>query len=369
MDFGDKQKDPTSTWLNWHQELWKGWTDAARSGMDAASKFGPSANIGDPAAWNGWLKQWSGFWQGLFGPHGFSEDRGLGNTVLGRIQNAVDFYNQLLTFWGQAFSRLEDLPRGEPLKADHIRDLQEKWLDDYQKVMESLWSVAPTDVQETAKTFWSTVRTATGSAWSFMDPVFENLEQVPELMKKAALGDTGALGEMAGLFRKNYEATIGRSALAPTPGFFGDLVKRVQQAFDAYYEFNSILQEYMTLFYNTGLTSQQKVMARLQEFTGREVTPETLRELYRVWWTSNEDTYSELFHSKEFTTLLNKVVRHGLLFRKRLDALSDEVFRFTNLPTRTDMDEVYQAVYQLRREVRRQGKTIRDLEKRLSESD
>jgi hypothetical protein len=63
-------------------------------------------------------------------------------------------------------------------------------------------------------------------------------------------------------------------------------------------------------------------------------------------------------------TFLYELTR-GLLFRKQLDDLSDQIIKFTNLPTKQDMDEIYRTIYDLRKEVRWQRRAIRDLEQQL----
>ena len=101
---------------------------------------------------------------------------------------------------------------------------------------------------------------------------------------------------------------------------------------------------------------------RLGELEGKELTPETFREFYKIWWTINEDTYQELFVSPEFIGLMQEVLRRGLVLRQRTDKLSAESLSTLNIPTKDDMDEIYKAIYDLRKEVRWQRRGLHELE-------
>jgi class III poly(R)-hydroxyalkanoic acid synthase PhaE subunit len=234
-------------------------------------------------------------------------------------------------------------------------------------MMESLWGAVPSeDVKDTAKAYSDAAGVWAEQAWRFMEPVFKNLEQAPQTISRMAKGDAGAGVELAGLLRKNYEVTLGKVLRAPTLGFFREFSERANRTADAYVRFNAALSQYFVPFYQTGLRAGEKVFQRLMEFKGKEVTPETLREFYRIWWTINEDVHFQMFRSEEFTRLLGEVVRAGLLFKKQFDELSDEIVGLTNLPTKKEMDEVYRSMYELKKEIRSQKRAIQELERRLA---
>ena len=134
---------------------------------------------------------------------------------------------------------------------------------------------------------------------------------------------------------------------------------------DAYVNYNAALTQYFVPFYQSTMSAAEKVFQRFGEFTGKEVTPETFNEFYQFWWKTNEDVYSQMLGSEDFTKLLGEVLRQGLIFKKQLDDLSDQIIRFTNLPTKQDMDEIYKTIYELKKEVRSQRRSIKNLEQLL----
>jgi len=148
-------------------------------------------------------------------------------------------------------------------------------------------------------------------------------------------------------------------------GYFREFQGKINQTTDAYVNYNSALTRYLVPFYQSGMGAAEKVFQRFSEFNGKDVTPETFDEFYQFWWKTNEDVYGQMLGSEDFTELLGEVLQQGLTFKKHLDDLSDQFMRFTNLPTKQDMDEIYKTIYELKKEVRSQKQSIKDLEHRL----
>jgi class III poly(R)-hydroxyalkanoic acid synthase PhaE subunit len=199
--------------------------------------------------------------------------------------------------------------------------------------------------------------------WSFIEPSFKNMAQLPGVLEKMAKGDRGAVADIGGIFVKNYEETIGKALLAPSLGYFKEFNERLNNMVYAYIQFNTSKVAFYSLFYATGMKAAERVYDKLTEFVGKEATPETFREFYRIWWTINEEVYQELFRSEEFSKLTLDVNRRGLQFRKWIDDVFEQILKFTSLPSKKDMDEIYRSLYDLKKEVRAQKRTIKELEK------
>jgi polyhydroxyalkanoate synthesis regulator phasin len=349
-----------SPWLQWQRDFLGNWFAAASRGAESGIWPGqtPFDVFGD------WQRTWL---KSVLGPFGArAPDEGLGGAVFRRVLDAGSAYMNLVNVWGKTAALLAQLPPGATLSTDKVKELYDQWIEDYKTTVESLWGAVPSeDVRETAKLYSNVAGTWAEQAWRSMEPMLRNLEQAPEVLSRMSRGEVEAGGELTGLLRKNYEATLGKILRAPTIGFFREVSERANRTVDAYVRFNAALSQYFVPFYQTGLRAGESVFQRLMEFQGREVTPKTLREFYRIWWTINEDLHFKMFRSEEFTRLLGEVVRAGLLFKKQFDELSDEIIGLTNLPTKREMDEVYRSMYELKKEVRRHTRTIQELERRL----
>jgi class III poly(R)-hydroxyalkanoic acid synthase PhaE subunit len=358
----EKPIDVTSLWFEWQRTLWENWMTTTIKGMQAAQSIWQEQTARDMLT--AWQQTWSKSFLGLF--PGKELPEGLGTTVYERLRHASDVYNSLLVFWARSAMLFSQVSPGTATTTEKLKEIYDQWVKEYQTVMGSLWGAYSSKyAEETGKAYQSAIAALTESGWRFTEPLLKNLEQLPEILAKIAKGDAGASIELTGLFRKNYELTLGKALRSPSLGYAREFVQRVNDTLDAYVHYSAALAQYFAPFYQSGMDAAEKVFQRLSEFQGKEITPETFREFYRIWWTTNEDVYNQMFMSEEFTKLLGEVLRQGLLFKKQLDNLSDEIIKFTNLPTKQDMDEIYRTIYDLRKEVRWQRRAIRDLEQHL----
>ncbi|HET6461577.1 MAG TPA: poly(R)-hydroxyalkanoic acid synthase subunit PhaE [Syntrophales bacterium] len=357
--------DVMSQWMRFQESLWKEWLTFAEKSMESmtgVAKMGVAVGDKTAAPWN-LYQSWFESFQKVFAE---KSEEGLGATVFNRTFHASRVYLDLLDFWSKTLSSLKDFSIGEPLSVEKIRDIRQRWIGQYQSMMESLWGGVPSaELKETANALSSASVAASDLAWSFIEPTFKNMTQVPGVLEKVVKGDRSAVADLGGIFVKNYEETIGKALLAPSVGYFKEFNERVNNMMYACIQFNTSKAAFYSLFYATGIKAAERVYDKFTEFVGKEMTPETFREFYRIWWTINEDVYQELFRSEEFSKLSREVNSRGLLFRKWIDDVFEQILKFTSLPSKRDMDEIYRSLYDLKKEVRNQKRTMKELEERL----
>jgi len=354
---GEKGKEQGA--LGWQEELFKSWQEAWRKGFEnwqklweqGAGKF-PGTEI-----FSNWIDFVSQQFQKLSEGAGW----GLGAEVFSKMLNASAIYTQVLEFWKNAVVPVA-LSEGK-FDAEKIKALSDRWLEQYQKVMETLWGAEPeTSRAEIAQAYAQMLKSWNDFLWGFISPLIGDINELPERIQRALKGDAKGAIELYGLFRKSYEHTIGKILQMPAMGYFRELQERINKSIDSYVEYLTVLQEYYSLFYQTGIRAMERVLSRLEEFKDEDwSTPEGVRKFYRLWWTINEDTYHELFLSEEFINLLREVLIRGLLFKKWLDELYDKMVEPLPIPRKKDMDEVYRAIYELKKEVRWQRKALEKL--------
>ncbi|MGZ6275399.1 MAG: poly(R)-hydroxyalkanoic acid synthase subunit PhaE [Syntrophales bacterium] len=357
--------DMMSQWMRLQQTFWKEWMTFVGKAMESMltiGKLGTTAGEETVAPWKLYQK-WFDSFQGVVEE---KDKEGLGATVFNRVFSASRIYLDLLDFWGKAVSSLKEVSAGEPLSVEKVRDIRQQWIGKYQSMMESLWGGVPSaELRDTAKALSSASIAESDLMWSFIEPSLKNIALLPGVFEKMAKGDKGAIADLGGIFVKNYEETIGKALLAPSFGYFKEFNERLNNMVYAYIQFNTSKTAFYSLFYATGMKAAERVYDKFTEFVGKETTPETFREFYRVWWTINEEVYQELFRSEEFNKLSRDVIRRGLLFRKWIDDVSEHILKFTSLPSKKDMDEIYRSIYDLKKEVRAHKRTIEELEKHL----
>ena len=345
--------------------IWKVWQSAWKQGFEQWQKLWEQAGAQYPGAefFTSWINLLQKQFQEYMGKEP-KEFAGLGPEVFSRLLNAGAIYARFLEFWKTGLAPLLSAPEGK-LDAEKFKELSQQWIDQYQEILKTLWGAPPDRASQAVLESWAKMAKAQMEAyWNFLKPVFTNFENFPDKIQGVMSGDTQKTLEFYGLFRDTYEQTLGKIIRMPSMGYFKDIQERTSKAIDSYLEYRVALNEYYSLFYQTSVRAMERVLARLEEFKDEDwSSPEGIKKFYRLWWTINEDTYQELFLSPEFIHLLKEVLSRGLLFKKWLDEIYDKLVEATPLPSKKDMDEVYKAIYDLKKEVRWQRRAIEQLKK------
>jgi class III poly(R)-hydroxyalkanoic acid synthase PhaE subunit len=292
---------------------------------------------------------------------------GLGLTVFKRITSSAEIYFDVLDFWAKTLSASPDIAAGKPLPPEKVKEFHDQWMRNYRSLMASLWGSAPAaEVQDVFKALSGTMGAGAEAAWAVLTPTLANMTQLPGIFQRLAKGDKGAAAELGGVFAKNYEETMGKALLAPTIGYFREFQEHINKAIYAYGQYTNAKTAFLSFLQSAGITAAEKVFQRFIGFEPKEITPETYKELYKLWCNTNEEVYQEVSRSKEFVDLAKQMVEQGLLLRKELDEISDQVLKFTSIPSKKDMDEIYLAIYETKRDLREARKRVTELEKQLA---
>jgi class III poly(R)-hydroxyalkanoic acid synthase PhaE subunit len=356
--------NPLLQWLDWQKGVWDTWMSAAGKGMNATESM--SSKQTPPNIYKDMYQAWI---KSFVNPLAANDNQGgLGVDVFNRLVDASNTYINLLGLWGRSMTLFEQLPVGTTLTNEKIEELYQQWNENYESIMTSLWGKSSgIDIKEIIKTYQDTTAFTNQYVTKFWETIRKSSEQLPDIILRMTKGESGASSELTGFLQKNYEETLGKILRVPSLGYFREFNDKVNRAVDSYMHYSMIMTEYFVPFYHAGQTAGKELFNRITEYRGQEITSETLKEFYKIWWTVNEDTYAEMFQSEEFTKLLGEVLQHGLLFRKHVDELTDELVQFTSLPSKKDMDDLYRSVYELKKEVKLQKKKIVQLESQLTQ--
>lgn len=358
----DRPNEWMAQWLKMQESLMKEW--ALSLGKMMKSQASPQEWMKMSMTPGGLYEQWAKTLADLTPER---ETEGLGKQVYNRIASSSKVYMDLLNFWAKAMSTMKAVPLDRTLTAEEIGEFRNQWMKNYRRFMETLWgSMQAGDDESLGRVLDGATLSASDFTWGLVEPIMKNMAQMPDIVQKISRGDTSAVLDLGGIFAKNYEDTVGRAMIAPSLGYFNQLNEKIGQTVHAYARFNTAKNAFNSMMYGTGLRAAEKVYQRSSEFIGKEPTPETFKAFYRLWWTVNEETYHELLRSEEFATMTRDMITRGLLFRKWVDELVDHLLKFTNIPGKKDMDEIYKTIWELRREVRTQKRAVKALEKQLA---
>jgi hypothetical protein len=357
--WGEFQKNFFSQWTDSYRKMYQPWTEGMKFWQGIPGPFAPP-NL---------FSKWAEMIQETIGKTAGQAKGGLGPEVLFRILRASNVFVIANEFWMEI---LKDLPELNQAKKDDVksREIFERWVARYKKVFEQLVGSPVSDTAEDMMKSWLNIvqmnQAALGLMWN---PWAQAMPQWHEQMEKFMKGDWSAAGEARSLWREVYDETLGRVFRMPAFGLSKEQIEKTRKTYDAFAKYWYSLPNFYQLFYDTGMAALKRVFDKIQNLKFEEITPDTARELYKIWWTTNEDALFHLFKRPDFSNAMGEVLSYGLKLKKRLDDLTAEWCEAVSIPSNREFEEVAKAIHDLRRKVRAQQKTIEALKQKLEKME
>jgi class III poly(R)-hydroxyalkanoic acid synthase PhaE subunit len=89
---------------------------------------------------------------------------------------------------------------------------------------------------------------------------------------------------------------------------------------------------------------------------GEKIT--SVRELMKLWFTSADGTLMHVFNSPEFLAIQDEMTTANNEYRIRQRAVLEDIYQALDIPTRSEIDDAYKIIHDLKREVRALKKAL-----------
>ena len=355
---GDFQKNFYGQWAETYSKMYQSWMDGIKLWMGGKP----------PASGFDLFSKWTEMIQETLGKTAEKADSGLGQDVFFRMMRASNVFIIFNEFWMET---LKDLPELFKTRMDDVksREIFERWVTRYKKVFEQLIGSPVSDTAEEMMTSWlnsiQMQQSALGLLWN---PWANAMPQWQEQAERFMKGDWSALSKSRSLWREVYDETLGQVFRMPAFGLTKEQTEKLRKTYDAFIKFWYSLPDFYQFFYNTGMEALKEVFDKIKNLKPDEMKPETMHEIYTIWWTTNEDAFFELFKRPDFSNTMVEVLNYGLSLKKRLDELTADWCEANSIPSNRDFDRVAEAIYELRRKVRMQQKSVSKLQQQLEKT-
>jgi class III poly(R)-hydroxyalkanoic acid synthase PhaE subunit len=194
-----------------------------------------------------------------------------------------------------------------------------------------------------------------------LQPWIESLRRAPWRLGQAATGDAPALLELTNLYWDAYERTFGRLLESPSMGHTRELTEDLLKGFNAWLESRRASFEYQVFLAEGWSRAFEQFMRTLVSKTEKGQPVQDLRQLLYLWIDVIEDIFTTLFRSEDYiqrqSRLVNTVMTYKLIERDLVEAF----LKTSHVPSRSELDEAYRRIYELRREVKDLKKALQEL--------
>lgn len=360
---GEKKTSFFDTWSEAQRSWMQLWADAF-SGSPKATK-GADGKKEWTEPWRTPVdiyNRWLNISKEMFGEYWERAPGGIGQQTGERVMAGMQIYNKLYEFWASAAQLLSGArPEGKGIQETY-QGFYESWLRNYNELLNSFFKVSLFEPPMwTSAASMELPQMYANNLSKFVGPWMEAMQNLPG--KMAETGQKGPQGypELYQLWLQAYEQTWGKVLRMPPLGLTRETIERSQRGTKALIDHFAAMNDFSSALQREGVKAMQKVATRLEDMYNMGQAPKTFKEFYTLWWTTNEETVYELFKTQEFSHLLSRVTNAAMDVRKRYDDIMEEYLKMLPIPTRSEMNDLYKTLYQLKKEARRNTKQLKDL--------
>jgi len=322
------------SWTDAQKRLWEGWMDVLNKATTLSSAAPESAD---------WLKESTEAIE-----KGTSEaSRHLLDKLLSSqssVTQATDFFLKAWKVVSPSFDAGKD------------------WRGDLQN-FSTQWSEQMTTALERGSGMVTDLTQLTGSLGKDWPSAI--LPWLAFMEKSSAAGHLGeaTLGGSANLTRllaMESEMFPFLSGLAQMPGagLTREKNAKLLRLMDAVVDMRRTNLKFQTAMAQGMAKAVEATVERLGELKAKGEKISSVRGLMKLWFTSADGTLMHVFNSPEFLAIQNEMTTANNEYRIRQRALLEDIFHKLDIPTRSEIDDAYKIIHDLKMEVRALKKAI-----------
>lgn len=182
---------------------------------------------------------------------------------------------------------------------------------------------------------------------------------------QAATGDGSALIKLTNLYWDAYERTFGRLMESPSLGHTRELNEQLLKGFDSWLDFRRASFEYHVVMSQTWCRSFERFIGKLVSLAEGGTPVQDLRQLLFLWLDVVDENFLGVFRSDEYTRMQGQLMNAAMTYRIHEREIVEAFLKTSHLPSRSELDEAYRRIYELRKEVKELKSAFRLIESKL----
>lgn len=283
--------------------------------------------------------------------------------VFEKMQNSQKLYLACYEQW-QRFNN-EVI---KPGTSDYKKNL-DSLIEQFNKMfMDNLIPLLPKEFQSLMLDSQSYINTYFKSLENFIGPWAYAYQNIADIAIEGIFEDPMKLSDTLKQWKSAYDQTFGVLVKSPVVGSSREVLEQNNKAIDAMIEMLVSISEFITMTSSVGYKHSKEVFSEYAESIEKGEKPKTFKEFYDMWSKHVEDAIEEYFYTDEFSKLIAKTSDSAMVFKIEYDKVIEKALAGLPIVTISDVDSVYEKVYELRREIRELQKELEELKAQQANS-
>lgn len=158
--------------------------------------------------------------------------------------------------------------------------------------------------------------------------------------------------EFFNAWSKTCEDSVGRVAEIPAVGPSREKYERVMKGFSLFINLYATWMDSVSDFNTLSMEAMNKMQDKTIDIKS-ETGPERSKELYNIWIETYSGIFNEFMRSEHFASDIGKFMSVFADVQKyNRGVVEENLLVPSNLPTKTDIDEINKELYNLRKKVK-----------------
>ena len=331
-------------WAKFQQAWMRSWEDM----MKNAGSQNPFAN----SPYEAWIKMME-----YYNPFDASKMMGAGTReVFEKILNSNKLYLGAYEQW----KKFNDdfLKPGSDSYKENLNQL----VDQFNEIFtNNLIPLLPKEMQGLMVNSQSYFNTYLKTLENFLGPWSFAYQNIAEIYMESIYKDPMKLSDALKEWKDAYNKTLGVLVKSPVVGSSRELIEQNNKAVDSMVDMLISVSEFMTKALSVGYKYSQEVFEEYLDSVDKGEDPKTFNEFYKMWSKHVENAIENYFYTDEFSKLIAKAADSYMIFKIESDKLIEKSLSDSPIVTKSEVDNVYKNVYELRREVRSLKKELEEL--------
>jgi hypothetical protein len=284
------------------------------------------------------------------------ETMGSVTDTVSKIFSSSNVYVKLNEIWLPLFKAIQ----GKTVGTESYKDLLDP--AKYKEVLDKIFGLSsPEAMAEFYEEVTKLLLTLGTSTEGFVGPWTEAVQKSMKVMPQFVEGHPESFIHIFHNLFHAFDTTFGKVFHVPAVGKDREKVTLLLRCFDDLAVHMAKNIEYQHVIYMTGLTAIEKVIETIAEKIKKGEEIKNYDEFFDLWVDVNEKTYLELFQTEEFSGLQGELLDSTLNIRKHSFKLMELYLYDFPIALRSEMDDLYKTIYDLKKKVKSLEKQVRPL--------
>lgn len=264
-----------------------------------------------------------------------------------KIGDSTKSYHAVFELWKQLSEK------NAALTPEAVSDMYEAWQKQhFGLIRESLIPTLPAYAKDLTEKYMANMESCCEVMGQHGRKWFGNETSLKQAFYKAMADGPRGYIDFLDVWQRNYEETFGKMMKAPTFGKDMDFWQRQKSSFDRFVKYNAASAKFYASLVDIAEGASRQVIEDYAAMQKQGTQPKTFDDFYKYWAKTVSKAYDKVLFSEEISVLAGNMVNEMSKFKIEYDKLCEMYLTSVPVPKKSDMDDLYKTVHDLKLELR-----------------